>query len=55
VVERVRELAEVHGARVSTAEIIGLVPEAALEGWPADVTLAGFDPAKHVIENRVRI
>jgi glutamate formiminotransferase / 5-formyltetrahydrofolate cyclo-ligase len=55
VVERVRALAEPHSARVIGAEIIGLVPEAALEDWPADVPLAGFDPAKHVIENRVRI
>jgi glutamate formiminotransferase len=54
VVERVRELAEPHGARVVGAEIIGLVPEAALEAWPDDVLLVGFDPAKHVIENRVQ-
>jgi glutamate formiminotransferase len=55
VVERIRELAEPHGAQVAGAEIIGLVPQQALEGWPEDVPLAGFDPAKHVIENRVRI
>jgi glutamate formiminotransferase len=55
VVERIRELAEPHGARVVGAEIIGLVPQHALDGWPEDVPLAAFDPAKHVVENRVRI
>jgi glutamate formiminotransferase len=55
VVERIRALAEPRGARPVAAEIVGLVPERALEGWDDELPLAGFDPAKHVIERRVRI
>ena len=33
------------------AELVGLAPRAALEGFPRGVTLSGFDPARHVIEN----
>jgi glutamate formiminotransferase/glutamate formiminotransferase/formiminotetrahydrofolate cyclodeaminase len=36
---------------VAEAEIVGLAPAAALEGFPMDVSLRGFDPARHVIEN----
>jgi glutamate formiminotransferase len=50
VVERVRELAEPYGANVATAEIVGLVPEAALTSWPDDIPLPNFDPARHIIE-----
>jgi glutamate formiminotransferase / 5-formyltetrahydrofolate cyclo-ligase len=53
VIERVRELAAAKGARPVTAEIVGLVPEAALEGLSADVPIAGFDPAQQVLERRV--
>jgi len=38
-------------AEVASAELVGLVPRAALEGFPASVTLQDFDPARHVIEN----
>jgi len=38
-------------ARVDGAELVGLAPQAALEGFPADVTLSGFDPVRHLIEN----
>ena len=34
VVERIRELAAPHGGRPAAAEIVGLVPEAALQGFP---------------------
>jgi glutamate formiminotransferase len=54
VVARVRELAEPGRARVVGAEIVGLVPAAALDGWPEEVPLPGFDPAKQVIERRVQ-
>lgn len=54
VVARIRELADPGGARVVAAEVVGLVPQHALDGWPDDVPLAGFDPAQHVIERRVR-
>jgi glutamate formiminotransferase len=38
-------------AKVACAELVGLAPRAALQGFPADVMLAGFDPEAHVIEN----
>jgi len=53
VVERVRELAEPLGARPVEAELVGLIPRAALAGYPADVPMRGFDPQRHVIEARL--
>jgi glutamate formiminotransferase len=53
VVERVRELAAPLGAGPLEAELVGLVPEAALAGYPADVPIRGFDPARQTIERRV--
>jgi glutamate formiminotransferase/glutamate formiminotransferase/formiminotetrahydrofolate cyclodeaminase len=44
-VERVRERAP-----VAEAELIGLAPRAAFEGFPGDVPLRGFDPERHLIE-----
>ena len=35
---------------VACAELVGLAPAAALEGFPADVPMPGFDPARHTIE-----
>jgi glutamate formiminotransferase / 5-formyltetrahydrofolate cyclo-ligase len=55
VIEAVRSLAVARGARPVAAEVVGLVPEDSLEGLPDDVPLAGFDPAKHVIERRLRL
>ena len=46
VVERVREQAE-----VAEAELVGLAPRAAFEGFPEDVPLRGFTPERHLIEN----
>jgi glutamate formiminotransferase len=45
VVDYVREQAE-----VAEAELIGLAPRAAFEGFPDDVPLRGFDPERHLIE-----
>jgi len=53
VVERVRSLAVPLGARPVEAELIGLVPEAALASYPADVPIRGFDPALQTIESRL--
>ncbi|MGH2991397.1 MAG: glutamate formimidoyltransferase [Solirubrobacterales bacterium] len=53
VVETVRRLAEPHGARPVEAELVGLVPAAAIEGYPADVPIRDFDPSRHVIERRL--
>jgi glutamate formiminotransferase / 5-formyltetrahydrofolate cyclo-ligase len=47
---RVLEAVRRH-ARVASAELVGLAPRAALEGFPQDIPLPGFDPARHVIEN----
>jgi glutamate formiminotransferase len=38
-------------AGVTSAELVGLAPRAAFGGFPEDVPLPGFDPARHVIEN----
>jgi glutamate formiminotransferase / 5-formyltetrahydrofolate cyclo-ligase len=38
-------------ADVAGAELVGLAPAAALEGFPADLAMPGFDPARQVIEN----
>jgi len=53
VVEKVRELAAPLGARPVEAELVGLVPAAALAGYPAEVPMRGFDPERHVIERRL--
>jgi glutamate formiminotransferase len=38
-------------ARPIRAELVGLAPRAALEGFPKDLPMPGFDRARHVIEN----
>ncbi|HKA67244.1 MAG TPA: hypothetical protein VKG03_05000 [Solirubrobacterales bacterium] len=53
VIDRVRELASPLGARPLEAELVGLVPAAALAGYPADVPMRGFDPERHLIERRL--
>ena len=45
-VARVREQAP-----VAEAELVGLAPRAAFEGFPDDVPLRGFDPERHLIED----
>ena len=54
VVERVRALAAPLGARPVEAEVVGLVPAAALAGYPQDVPIRDFDPAAQTIEARLR-
>jgi glutamate formiminotransferase / 5-formyltetrahydrofolate cyclo-ligase len=46
VVNAVRALAE-----VASAELVGLAPAAAFAGFPPDLAIPGFDPARHLIEN----
>lgn len=53
VVERVRELSSPLGARPLEAELVGLIPAGALAGYPEDVPIRDFDPAEHVIEQRI--
>ncbi|HST55979.1 MAG TPA: hypothetical protein VLJ42_08805 [Solirubrobacteraceae bacterium] len=38
-------------APLARAELVGLAPRSALEGFPADLPMPGFDPARQVIEN----
>ncbi len=40
-------------ADVASAEIVGLVPRAALAGFPGGVEIRGFDPARQIIENHL--
>ena len=40
-------------ADVAAAEIVGLAPRAALEGFPADVEIRDFDAARQIIENHL--
>ena len=49
VVEAVRSRAP-----VAEAELVGLAPSAAFDGFPADVPLRDFDPERHLIENALR-
>ncbi len=37
-------------APVLAAELVGLAPRAAFAGFPQDVPVPGFDPARHLIE-----
>jgi len=41
-------------AEVTSAELVGLAPRAALEDFPADVAMPAFDPRRQVIENALR-
>jgi glutamate formiminotransferase / 5-formyltetrahydrofolate cyclo-ligase len=36
---------------VASAELVGLAPRAALERFPTDLPMPGFDPSRHVIED----
>jgi glutamate formiminotransferase / 5-formyltetrahydrofolate cyclo-ligase len=53
VIAEVRRLGEPRGTRPVEAELVGLIPEAAMEGYPEDVPLAGFDPDANLIERRL--
>lgn len=53
VVEEVRRLAAAEGAAPASAELVGLVPAAALAGYPNDVPIAGPDPGERTIESRL--
>jgi glutamate formiminotransferase/glutamate formiminotransferase/formiminotetrahydrofolate cyclodeaminase len=38
-------------AALASAELVGLAPRAAFEGFPPNIPMPGFDPARHLIEN----
>ena len=52
-VEAIRAEAARDGAEPRDAELVGLVPAAALAGYPADVPIRGFDAERHTIEPRI--
>jgi glutamate formiminotransferase / 5-formyltetrahydrofolate cyclo-ligase len=41
-------------AEVAEAELVGLAPRAAFDGFPEDVPLRGFDPERHILEEALR-
>jgi glutamate formiminotransferase len=51
VVAEIKRLAAEQGARPVEAELVGLAPAAALEGYPDDPPIRDFDPRRDVIEN----
>jgi glutamate formiminotransferase / 5-formyltetrahydrofolate cyclo-ligase len=51
VVAEIKRLAAEHGARAVEAELVGLAPEAAFEGYPDDPPIKDFDPRRDIIEN----
>lgn len=53
VVSAVRTLAAPLGARPVETEVVGLVPAAALAGYPSDVPIRDFDPGRQTIEARL--
>lgn len=40
-------------ADIAAAEIVGLAPRVALTGFPVELELRGFDPARQIIENHL--
>jgi glutamate formiminotransferase/glutamate formiminotransferase/formiminotetrahydrofolate cyclodeaminase len=48
IVEAVKRLAP-----VASAELVGLAPRRAFDGFPEDLPIPGFDPARHLIENAI--
>jgi glutamate formiminotransferase/glutamate formiminotransferase/formiminotetrahydrofolate cyclodeaminase len=46
IVEFVRER-----AAIQEAELVGLAPRAAFDGFPQDLPVPGFDPSRHLLEN----
>jgi glutamate formiminotransferase len=53
IVERIRLLAKPLGARPVEAEVVGLVPQAALADFPSELPIRGFDAAERTIEARL--
>jgi glutamate formiminotransferase len=53
VVRAAREAAAARGVHLRAAEVVGLAPRAALDGFPAELELRGFDERAHVLEKRL--
>jgi glutamate formiminotransferase / 5-formyltetrahydrofolate cyclo-ligase len=52
-VEKARAAATDRGVHLRCAELVGLAPEAAFDGFPDDLELRGFDPRQHILEQRL--
>ncbi len=50
VVDEIGRRAAEHGARPIEAELVGLAPEVALEGYPGEPPIRNFDADEHVLE-----
>ncbi len=53
VVETAEREARRQGASITSAEIVGLVPEAALEGFPEDLEIRDFESDSQILERRL--
>jgi glutamate formiminotransferase / 5-formyltetrahydrofolate cyclo-ligase len=53
VIERVRLEAAGESVELGEGELVGLAPAAALENFPDDVPLRGFDERRHILERRI--
>jgi glutamate formiminotransferase len=53
VVRVARAAAAAKGVHVRAAELVGLAPKAAFEGFPDDLEIEGFDERMHVLEKRL--
>jgi glutamate formiminotransferase len=53
VVAETERLAAASGGRAVAAELVGLIPEAALSGYPEHVPIRDFDPAQRTVEARL--
>ena len=42
-------------APIASAQLVGLAPRVAFEGFPRDIPMPGFDPERHLIENALGI
>lgn len=40
-------------AAIGRAELVGLAPRAAFDGFPEDIEIPGFDPARRLLENAI--
>ena len=52
-VAETERLAAASGGHAVAAELVGLIPEAALIGYPEHVPIRDFDPAQRTVEARL--
>jgi glutamate formiminotransferase / 5-formyltetrahydrofolate cyclo-ligase len=54
VVAEIGRLAATHGAKAVEAELVGLAPEEAFEGYPEEPPIRGFDPNQQSLERALQ-